>query len=104
LTGSLAFVGVFPWILKYTFRGTQLTLRSLGRVILCPIALSLAGIASAQLALHVIVPRGIVSQLLVSGLGFAAAYALSALLRPVREEVMSLRKLLSELRQSRQAS
>jgi PST family polysaccharide transporter len=104
LTGSLAFVGVFPWILKYTFRGTQLTLRGLGRAILCPIALSLAGIASAKLALHVIVPRGIVSQLLVAGLGFAAAYALSALVRPVREEAMSLRKLLSELRLSRQAA
>ncbi len=104
LAGSLVLVAMFPWILKYTFRGTQLNLQRLGRAILCPIALSLAGIASAQLVLHVIVPRGIVSQLLVSGLGFAAAYALSALLRPVREEALSLRKLLSELRLSRQAS
>jgi PST family polysaccharide transporter len=104
LAGSLVLVAMFPWILKYTFRGTQLTLRGLGRAILCPIALSLAGIASAKLALHVIVPRGIVSQLLVAGLGFAAAYALAALVRPVREEAMSLRKLLSELRLSRQAA
>jgi PST family polysaccharide transporter len=104
LTGSLVFVGVFPWILRYTFRGTQLTLQGLGRAILCPIALSLSGVLSAELALHVIAPEGLVSQLLVTGLAFAATGLFSALVRPVREEAMSLRKLFSELRLSKQAA
>jgi PST family polysaccharide transporter len=104
LTGSLVMVVMFPWMLKYTFRGTRLNLKRLGQAILCPIALSLAGILSAELALRLIAPHGIISQLLVAALAFASAYLLSAVLRPVREEAISLRQLLSELRLSRQAA
>jgi PST family polysaccharide transporter len=98
LSGSLVLVAIFPWILKYTFRGTQLTLQRLGQAIMWPVALCLAGVFSAELALYMIAPQRIVSKLLVAALGFATAYLLSALVRPVREEVMSLRKLSSELR------
>jgi PST family polysaccharide transporter len=104
LTGSLVFVGIFPWVLRYTFRGTNLTLKGLGRAIVCPIALSLTGIVSAELALHMIAPHGTVSQLLVTALAFAVTGLLSMLVRPVREEAMSLRRLLSELRLSRQSA
>jgi len=104
LSGSLVFVGIFPWILRYAFRGTQLTLQRLGRAILCPIALSLAGVVSAELALHLIAPQGMVSQLVVAALGFAAAYAFSALIPPIRAEAMSLRKLFSEMRPSRETA
>jgi PST family polysaccharide transporter len=104
LTGSLVLVAMFPWILKYTFRGTHLNLQRLGQAILCPIALSLAGIFLAELALHLIAPHGMVSQLLVAALAFAATYLLSALARPVREEVMSFKRLLSELRLSNQTA
>jgi PST family polysaccharide transporter len=98
LTGSLVFVGVFPWILKYTFRGTQLTLPSLGRAILCPVSLSLAGVVLGECAMHVLAPQGIFSQLFVAAAGMAVASALSLLARPVREELSRLRGLLTELR------
>ncbi|HXZ39877.1 MAG TPA: lipopolysaccharide biosynthesis protein [Terriglobales bacterium] len=104
LSGSLVFVGIFPWLLKYAFRGTSLTLRRLGQAIRYPISLCLAGVFSAELALRLIAPQRIVSQLLVVALGFAAAYSLSALIPAVREEALSLRGLLADVRLSRQAA
>jgi len=102
LSGSLVFVGMFPWVLKYAFRGTDLNLQRLGQAIVRPIALCFAGVFLAELARHVIAPRSIVSDLFVAGLGFAVAAALSALIPSMREEALSLRKLLSELRLSRE--
>jgi O-antigen/teichoic acid export membrane protein len=96
LSGSLVLLAIFPWILKFTFRGTDLTLQRLGRAILYPISLCLAGACLAKLALYLFAPQRIVSQLMVTALGFAAAYSLSVLISPVREEVMSLRKLFGE--------
>ncbi|MFZ0962482.1 MAG: lipopolysaccharide biosynthesis protein [Terriglobia bacterium] len=98
LTGSLVLVAILPWVLKYTFRGTLLTLRRLGRAILCPVSLSLTGVVLAEFSLRAIAPQNVFLQLLVVALGFAVAYSASMLLRPVREEAMSLRRLLSELR------
>jgi PST family polysaccharide transporter len=102
LSGSLGLVGMLFWVLKYAFRGTNLTLQRLGHSILPPIALCLAGIFSAELSLHLLAPQRTVSQLLVVGLGFAAAYSLSALIPAVREEIVSFGALLTELRLSRQ--
>lgn len=104
LSGSLVFVSIFPWILEYTFRGTQLTLRRFGKAIYLPIVLSITGVLSAEFALHVIAPQHIISRLCVAALGFAAAYALSALIPQTRAEAMSLRKLFSELRLSNQTT
>jgi len=98
LSGSLVLLSILPWILKFAFRGTNLTLQRLGRALLYPIVLSLAGVVLAELALHLVGPERIFSQLLVVALGFATACSLSALIPPVREEIMSLRKLSSELR------
>jgi O-antigen/teichoic acid export membrane protein len=103
LSGSLGLVAILFWVLKYAFRGTNLTLQRLGRAILPPVALCLAGIFSAELSLRLLAPRAIVSQLLVVGLGFAVAYSLSALIPAVREEIVSLRALCAELRPARQA-
>jgi PST family polysaccharide transporter len=103
LSSSLVLVGIFPWVLRYAFRGTQLTLLRLGRAILCPVSLSLAGVALGECALHLIAPQGIVLQLLVVALGFAVAYSLSALLASVRQEAMSLRRLFNEFRRPSQA-
>jgi PST family polysaccharide transporter len=100
LSGSLVFVGILPWVIKFAFRGTQLTLQHLERALRYPIALNLAGIFLAELALHLISPEGIFSQLVVIALSFAAAYSLSAFIPSVREEIMSLRKLSRELRLS----
>jgi len=97
LSGSLVLLGTLPWMLKSAFRGTQLTLLRTGRALLYPIALSIAGVLLGELALELIRPERIFSKLLVTALSFAAAYSLSALLPPVREEIMSLRKLSSEL-------
>jgi O-antigen/teichoic acid export membrane protein len=101
LSGSLVQVAVLPSILKFAFRGTQLTLRRLGRAILCPVSLCLAGVLFAKLALRLIAPQDTPSQLLVAALGFVAVYSLSALIPPVRKEVMSFRRLLDELALSR---
>ena len=97
LSGSLIFVGSFPWILKYAFRGTILTLQRLGQAILCPTLLGLAGILSSKLALHLIAPQRVVSQLLVAALGFAAAYLLAPLIPRVREEVSSFIELARQV-------
>jgi O-antigen/teichoic acid export membrane protein len=103
LSGSLVLLAILPWMLKFAFRGTNLTLQRLGRALLYPIALSLAGVFLAELALGWIGPELIFSQLLVIALSFVMAYALSALIPTVREEIMSLRKLSSELRRSSQS-
>jgi hypothetical protein len=95
LSGSLVLVGIFPLILKYTFRGTSLTLQQLGQAILRPISVCLAGVLSSLLAVHVIAPQSIVSQLLVVALSFATAYSVSALIPGVREEIVYLRTLLA---------
>jgi O-antigen/teichoic acid export membrane protein len=102
LCGSLVLVAILPWILKFTFRGTSLTLQRLGRSIVCPISLSLAGILFAELALHLIAPPHTASRLLVVALSFVAIYSLSALLPPVRKEIISFRRLFDELALSRQ--
>ncbi len=102
LSGSLVFVGIFPWILKYVFHGTRLTLRRLWQAMFCPISVCLAGAVVAELAVHLIAPERVLSQLLVTALGFAVAYSLSLLIRPVREEIKSLRGLVLDIRLSRQ--
>jgi PST family polysaccharide transporter len=94
LSGSLVMIGVFPWILRFSFRGTHLTLRRLGPAILWPISICLAGVGLAELALYVFTPPRAVPQLLVVGFSFAVIYFLAALIRPVREELRSFRKLL----------
>jgi O-antigen/teichoic acid export membrane protein len=104
LSGSLVFVGSFPWILKYVFRDTNLTLRHLGRAIMWPILLCLAGGLFAELALHFIAPHRTVSQLLIVALGFAVAYSLSALIPTVREEIKSLRGLSGHFRRPSQTA
>jgi len=103
LCGSLVLAGIFPWILKFAFQGTHLTLQRLGRAIVCPISLCLAGVLIAELALRLIGPHTVASQLLVVALGFAAAYSISMLIPPARREALSLRKLLDEFRLSNQA-
>ena len=98
LSSSLVLLGIIPWALKFAFRGTDLILQSVGRALFLPISLCLAGAILAKLALHLIAPERIISQLLVVAMGFAMAYLLSALIPPVRQEIMSLSKLLGELR------
>jgi len=95
---SLFLLTSLPWILKFTFRGTDLTLTRLARAILCPISLSLTGVVFAELVMHLIVPQRIFSQLLTAALGLAVVYSFSLLIPPVRSEFTSLWRLLGELR------
>jgi O-antigen/teichoic acid export membrane protein len=104
LSGSVVLVAILPWMLKYTFHGTQLNLARLARSMVCPIALCLAGVLLANVALFLIAPQQAVSQLLVVALGFATTYFLAALIPSVREEALSLRNLFGELRSSSQSS
>lgn len=104
LSGSLVLLAILPWILKFAYRGTDLTLSRLGRAILYPVSLGIGGVLLAELALLLIAPQGVVSQLLVAALGFAVASSLSALIPQVREEALSLRKLFAEMRLSGQAA
>jgi O-antigen/teichoic acid export membrane protein len=96
LSGSLVQLAIFPWILRFSFRGTELTLQRLGQAILYPIAVCLTGVCLTELALHLIAPQGIVFPLLVTSLGFAACYSLSVLIPPVRAEVRSVKELVAE--------
>jgi PST family polysaccharide transporter len=100
LSGSLTLVAMLPWILKYAYRGTSLTLGRLGRAIVYPIALCLGGVFLAEMALHVMAPQRVIMQLVVAAIGFAGAFLLSALIPSIRQEALSLKRLFSELRLS----
>ena len=101
--GSLGMILLLPWILNFTFRGTQLTLRRLGRAILYPISVCLVSIFLADLCLRLIHPERVPSQLLITGLGFLAGYALSVIIPAVRKELLSFRDLLVGIGHSRQS-
>ncbi len=100
LSFSLVLLAILPWILKFTFRGTDLTLGRVGWALLNPVSVCLAGVCLAELALSLMAPARIISQLLVVALGFGVAYSLSAIVPSVRKEIMSFRGLLRELRMS----
>lgn len=103
LSSSLGLLAVLPGILKAAFRGTLLTLGRLGQTVLYPVSLCLAGILLGDLALRLLTPQRIISQLLAGVLGIAAGYSIAVFIPPARKEIASLRKLFSELRLSREA-
>jgi O-antigen/teichoic acid export membrane protein len=96
LSGALVLIVIFPWILKFSFNGTPLTLRRFWNAIAYPISTCMAGVLSAELALHLIAPQRIGIQLLVSAISFAVGLSLSLLLPPVRQEIMSLWRLFGK--------
>jgi polysaccharide transporter, PST family len=98
LSGSLVLLGVFPWVLKFSFRGTSLTLRRLGMGILYPVCVCVSGVLVAELALRLISYGGIGSQLAVTALGFAAGLAISMLIPAVRRELIALAVLFRKSR------
>lgn len=97
LSGSLVLIGIFPWILRYVFRGTSLNLRRLGRAILYPVSLCLVGVFMAELALRALAPAAVLLQLLVVAVSFGAVYLTAAFIRPIREEMKSIRALSRDL-------
>jgi len=104
LSGSVVLLAILPWVLKFTFRGTNLTLLRLGRAIMYPVSLCLFGVILANLCLRLFIPVKIVPQLAVIALGFIATFLLSTLFPAVREEIGSLRDSLGALGFSRRTT
>jgi O-antigen/teichoic acid export membrane protein len=93
LSGALFMLAIFPWILSFSFRGTVLTLRDLGKNVALPILTCLTGVGTGELVIHLMGPLPIISQLLAIALAFAAGSALTLLIAPVRREVLALKDL-----------
>ena len=98
LSESLFLVAMLPWILRFTFRGTHLTLSGVGRALLYPMSLSLLGVCLASLALRRLNGQALLLQILGAAAGFAVACLLSALVPAVRREVASYKDLLGVFR------
>jgi PST family polysaccharide transporter len=104
LSYSLVLLSILPLILKFAFRGTNLTLQRLGQTLLCPVSLCLAGVLIGKLALQLIAPARPLLQVLVVALGVAGAYSFSLLIPRARKEIVSFRELLGELGFSKQVA
>jgi len=98
---SLVLIAILPWILKYTFRGTSLTLQRLGRVIIYPISLCLVSVCFTELMLQIFSPDRALSKLLLIVLGFAIVYSVSSLIPRIREEASLFKDLIKGLRPPR---
>lgn len=98
LSLSLTLLAIIPWVLKIAFRGTTLTFQGLGKALLCPVSLSLAGVCSARLAAYFVPSEHTVLQLLQAAIAFAIPYGLSIMIPPVRNEMLSFWNLLGEFR------
>ena len=103
LSLSITLLCTLPWILRFTFRNTNLTLTRLFEALVRPVALSLSGVLLGKLALRLFAPQSEISQLFVAALSFLVTYSLSMLIPSVREEFESIRKVLAELRSFRKA-
>jgi PST family polysaccharide transporter len=96
LSGSLMQLAILPWVMKFSFCGTNLTLKRLGEAIKWPVSVCLASVCFAETALRLIAPQRVWSQLLVTALSCAVVYSFSLLIPPVRREVAFLRSLLAK--------
>lgn len=94
LSGSLVFVAVLPWLLRFTFRETNLTLRRFGAAIVWPTMVGLASVLLSEFVLHILESQGASCVLLVAPLSFAAAYSVSMLIPAVRREILSLKNMI----------
>jgi PST family polysaccharide transporter len=95
LCGSLVLLAISPWILSFTFRGTNLNLRRLGGAIAYPVLISLVTAVLAKLALRSINAQDTIPQLLIVALSFVVSYLLSLAIPAVRRELMTFSALLN---------
>jgi len=102
LAGSVVQIAILPWMLHFTFRGTELSLTRLVQAIVYPLSLCLAAILFAELSLFLIGPDHVLSQLLTIAFAFVSTYGLAVLIPRVRAEVLSFKDLLGALGLSRQ--
>jgi PST family polysaccharide transporter len=101
---SFTLLCTIPWILKFAFHATNLTLSRLFHAIVRPILLAVTGALFAKLALYYLNPQGAIPQLVVAALSFLAIYSVSALIPSFREEFKTFKKVLAELRLSRKTA
>jgi O-antigen/teichoic acid export membrane protein len=102
LSYSIVLVILLPWILRYAFAGTALTLKSLQRVLLFPVLMCLISTAISELVLHIMSPQSVLKQLVIITLLFVTTYSVLSLIPRVRAEVSSFTQLIRELRRSPQ--
>jgi O-antigen/teichoic acid export membrane protein len=98
LCGSLAMIGVMPFLLRYSFRDTVLTVRAVGRNVLCPLGVSLAGIVAAELMLYWRTPPSMLVRLGAIAVSFALGCVCTLAANPVRRELMALKELFDRRR------
>jgi O-antigen/teichoic acid export membrane protein len=94
LCGSLALLAISPWILSFTFQGTNLTLRRLWQAIASPVSVSLVTAVIAEFAVRSFKAQSTISQLLFVAAWFAASFLLSLAIPAVRREIISFLNLL----------
>jgi len=99
---SAALLIILPFVFRFTFQGTQITLRGLWRALMWPVSLCLAAVSVAALAGYLVAPEGNLLRIMVVAVVFTIVYALSLLIRPVREEVKSIAKLWRDRNVSRE--
>src|SRR6185437_13731148 len=100
LSGTLVMLAIFPWILKFSFHGTTLTLRRLGSRIMYPTAVSLGGVVSGELVSRVTGNLSPIEQILLIGVAYVAGSAVLLIVKPIRDELRELLKLLPSSRMS----
>jgi PST family polysaccharide transporter len=99
---SVAVLIILPFVFRFTFQGTQLTLWGFGRALMWPVSLCLVAVSAAALAVYFVAPQGNLLWLLLVAVVFAIVYAMSLLIRPVREEMKSLAELWRDRNVSRE--
>lgn len=98
LSYSLVLLALLPWIMKYAFYGTELTLDRLGRAIMYPLLLCLISVCASEGALHVFLPATQIVKLIVIFLAFATSYLVLSYLPSIRAELVSVKDLFNALR------
>lgn len=98
LAGSLAFVAGIPWLLRSSFTGTDLELRDLGQAIICPLCVAGGAVLVAEGLQRLVAPGTLWLKLATAALSFLGVYSISVMARPVRQELMEMRKLLDSFR------
>jgi PST family polysaccharide transporter len=88
--GSTVIMAILPWVLKFSFRDTPLTLRRFLGAVYWPIAVCCGGITLAEITLHVWKPTGALLQLAAAGLSFAVVYAMSLFIPAARKDLMTV--------------
>jgi len=99
---SLVLLAILPWVLKYAFRDTNVSLKRLGRVIVYPISICLISVSLAELLLDVTSLDREIPRLVAILMCFAVVYSISTLVPRIRTEVSGFRDLIREMRPASQ--